>query len=422
MNQQKNETIDRGAGLTALAEATEPVRQRGFGTSIVDKLSYGRWLPSYAWQRLTRSAPRGRTHLIFALADHFEPAIVPKNGRARAPYLEQESRVEQWCSKYPRAANSWRDHQGHPFVHTYFYPAEQYDRGLVDRLAEHCHAGWGELEIHLHHGVDVPDTAENTRRELIRFRDALVRNHGALCFLDGSSEPRYAFVHGNFALANSARGYACGVDDEMEILAETGCYADLTMPAAPFHPAQIAKVNSLYESSLPLHAQAPHRRGRNLKVGRSLGVFPLNVQGPLMLDFDRSARSGIGRIDNAALTGANPPSLRRLRLWKKAAISVQGRPDWLFIKIHCHSMEPTQQAAVLGEPMQRFLAELTEGAEDRREIIHFVTARQMVNMIWAACDGREGNPGDYRDYRLKLGRPPSSEIQQNVNSPTSVRG
>ncbi len=72
--------------------------------------------------------------------------------------------------------------------------------------------------------------------------------------------------------------------------------------------------------------------------------------------------------------------------------------------------------------MQRFLAELTEGAEDRGEIIHFVTARQMVNMIWAACDGREGNPGDYRDYRLKLGRPPSIEIQQNVNSQTSVRG
>ena len=34
---------------------------------------------------------------------------------------------------------------------------------LLERLAEHCHAGWGEIEIQLHHGVDVPDTAENTR-------------------------------------------------------------------------------------------------------------------------------------------------------------------------------------------------------------------------------------------------------------------
>jgi len=26
----------------------------------------------------------------------------------------------------------------------------------------------------------------------------------------------------------------------------------------------------------------------------------------------------------------------------------------------------------------------------------------MVNIVLAACDGREGSPGDYRDYRLRL--------------------
>jgi len=25
----------------------------------------------------------------------------------------------------------------------------------------------------------------------------------------------------------------------------------------------------------------------------------------------------------------------------------------------------------------------------------------MANIIFAACDGKEGNPGEYRDYRLK---------------------
>ena len=33
--------------------------------------------------------------------------------------------------------------------------------------------------------------------------------------------------------------------------------------------------------------------------------------------------------------------------------------------------------------------------------LHFVTAREMTNILMAACDGREGNPGDYRDYRFK---------------------
>jgi hypothetical protein len=47
---------------------------------------------------------------------------------------------------------------------------------------------------------------------------------------------------------------------------------------------------------------------------------------------------------------------------------------------------------------------LIDGAAARNEILHFVTAREMANIALAACDGREGNPGDYRDYRYKLGQ------------------
>jgi len=54
--------------------------------------------------------------------------------------------------------------------------------------------------------------------------------------------------------------------------------------------------------------------------------------------------------------------------------------------------------------MRDFLRELVEGAERRGEILHFVSAREMVNIILAACDGREGNPAEYRDYRLKRTR------------------
>ena len=34
--------------------------------------------------------------------------------------------------------------------------------------------------------------------------------------------------------------------------------------------------------------------------------------------------------------------------------------------------------------------------------LHFVTMREMVNIALAACDGHEGNPGEYRDYRFRL--------------------
>jgi len=72
-------------------------------------------------------------------------------------------------------------------------------------------------------------------------------------------------------------------------------------------------------------------------------------------------------------------------------------------------MDPTQEAAVLGLPMRQFLRELVEGAQERKEVLHFVSASEMVNIILAACDGREGNPGEYRDYRLMRLRAPSSK-------------
>ncbi len=34
--------------------------------------------------------------------------------------------------------------------------------------------------------------------------------------------------------------------------------------------------------------------------------------------------------------------------------------------------------------------------------MHFVTMREMVNVILAVYNGREGNPGEYRDYRFRL--------------------
>jgi SAM-dependent methyltransferase len=361
-----------------------------------------RWLPGYAMQRLTRSVPNGNVHLLIALADHFEPAIVPGKGGAYASYDEQESRVDDWCREYPQLVDPFRDSDGHPFKHTYFYPAEQYHSGLIEQLAEHCHAGRGEIEIHLHHGVKNPDTEENTRRQLEGFRDVLALKHRSLSFMaDDHVLPRYAFVHGNYALANSAGGRFCGVDSELQVLTETGCYADLTLPPGPFHPAQISKINSLYECELPLNRQAAHRRGRDLECGRPPKTFPIIIEGPMMLDFAPEGRARLLGIENAGITASYPLSVARLKMWKRARICVQGRPEWLFIKLHCHGMDPREKQAVLGEPMQRFLRELVEGAEERKEILHFVTAREMTNIILAACDGRDGNPGHYRDYRLK---------------------
>jgi hypothetical protein len=360
------------------------------------------WVPAYCWQRLVRRSARMPVHFIIALADHFEPGILPDSNGELARRTIQEQRLERWCRHYPQAVADWPDHDGRTFRHTYFYPAEQYDKGLIDRLAEHCHEGWGEIEIHLHHGVDSAGTPETTRKMLEEFRDALVR-HGCLSQLDGIGGPRYAFVHGNFALANSMQGRCCGVDSEIEILADTGCYADFTLPSSP-NPAQIAKINALYECNWPLNRKAAHREGRNLRGGRFSPMLPLMIQGPLMVDFSRRSRHWpLPTVENGALTGSRPATMGRFNLWRKAGIQVEGRPDWLFVKLHCHGMDPRDDEAMLGTPLRRFLRELKDESHNGREYqIHYVTAREMTNLVLAACDGSEGNPNDYRDYRLTL--------------------
>jgi len=379
----------------------------GMGNPLLRKLRYAaNCLPSYTWQRMTRQTPGGMVHLVITVADHFEPSSMPGFLAGYAPRDIQGKRLETWCREYPQKFDSFRDADGQRFNHTYFYPAEQYDKALMERLADFCHAGWGEVEVHLHHGLPEPTTAEATEKQLINFRDALANDHGCLSYEQGDSGPKYAFIHGNFTLANCANGFACGIDNEMQILADTGCYVDMTYPTAVFHPAQIAKINSIYECGLPFGERAPQRRGRALEVGCPVTRIPFLVQGPWMMDFDRSSRSGWGRIDNGALTKPNPPSLRRLALWKKAGITIAGRPDWIFIKLHTHGMASADMDTMLGAPVQLFLKELITGAAERREMLHFVSAREMANIILAACDGREGNPGSYRDYRYRLGRMP----------------
>jgi hypothetical protein len=208
----------------------------------------------------------------------------------------------------------------------------------------------------------------------------------------------------------------------MKVLAETGCYADFTLPTSLWHQAQTAKTNSLYECGLPLDQAAPHKTGTDLRVGRTPSLFPLIVQGPLLADFGSSRRAFRPVFEAAAITRSNPMSLHRLMLWKQARIHVAGRPDWLFIKLHCHSMDPTQKDAVVGNSFRNFIEQLVGGAEERKETLHFVTAREMVNIMLAACADKEGNPGEYRDYRFKPFRDRPAGAEKSDTLPVSVKG
>ena len=366
-----------------------------------------KWLPGLIARRATRlGAPGGPAHVMVAIADHYEPAYLPRLLRYPTSEREQLARVEGWCRGYRETADKLRDANGFPLVHTYFLPAEDWYPAVVERLAEFAQSGYGEIEVQLHHGIWEPDTAERTRATIEEFRDLLVA-HGCLSRWDGAGPARYGFVHGNWALANSNGGRYCGVDNEMQILAETGCYGDFTMPSAP-DPSQVGKTNSIYECTLPFGERAPHRTGRDLAVGRPPERLPVIVQGPLALSFQRDggARRLYPRIESGEIASRLRPSVQRAEAWREAGVSVAGRPDWVFVKLHCHGLGEESWASLIGPERAELVAALGASAARRGDTLHFVSAREMVNIALAACDGREGSPSDYRDYRLRLITPP----------------
>jgi hypothetical protein len=187
----------------------------------------------------------------------------------------------------------------------------------------------------------------------------------------------------------------------MRILAETGCYADLTLPAAPLQ-SQPPRINALYQCGSPLDEPRPHWKGKNLRVGVR-PTLPVLFTGPLVFGWSRR-RYGLPApwIDGGPLTARYPLTFERLLRWQGAGICVHGRPEWIFIKLYCHGFFPNDQAATIGAPMRRFLQETLELADrNGRFKIHFATAREAFNIALAAVDGHSGEPGLYRNYRLR---------------------
>jgi hypothetical protein len=362
---------------------------------VLRRKGLDRWLASYAREsRKRRPVGRGEdVHVLLCVADHYEP-------KWGGPSPETaDARVESWVTNYPRLFGRFRDADGRPPRHTFFFPIDEYEPRHVDAIAGLCRQGYGEVEVHLHHDNDTP---ENLRRTLTEFKQIFSERHGLLG-RRRTGELAYAFVHGNWALDNSRPdGCRCGVNNELDVLRETGCYADFTLPSAP-SPTQTAKINSIYYAVDD--PQRPKSHDTGVDVGR--GPAPANglmlIQGPLLLNW-RSRRLGLlPRIENACLQHNQPPTMERLDLWLKARVQVPKRPDWFFVKLHTHGAPEANQGVVLGDPMVQFHEGLARRAGDDPHFhFHYVTAREMYNLARAAEAGWGGSVADARDWELEL--------------------
>jgi len=348
------------------------------------------WLPGLCASYFRRPARTvGVKHVMFCFVDHYEPRW------GNADYETERLRVQRWCRDYPVLCDGHRDSDGCPPRHTFFYPEEEYRPEHLADLVELCRAGYGEIEIHLHHDND---TADGLRRKLRNFTHTLSNQFGALPIDPATGKAAWAFVHGNWALDNSRPDRRwCGVNDELTVLAEEGCYADFTLPSAP-DATQTSTVNAIYYATDDPLRPKSHDRGSPVRVGGAPEGHLMIVQGPLGLNWRWRKFGLLPRIENSDVRRSSPPRRDRTDLWIKTGIHVAGRPDWIFVKVHTHGTQEGDIDTLLGGPVSGMFADLeTRYNDGERYMLHYVSAREMYNIIKAAEAGCGGNPGQYRN-------------------------
>lgn len=338
-------------------------------------------------------------HACIAVCDHFEPLHDTDLAGA-------QKALADWQSAWPEIVSRHRDSAGRGPRHTFFYPIEQYEPAILDPLAKLCQETGSEVEVHLHHDGD---DEKSLTAKLHQGLGDLAR-HGLLS-RDATGQPLYAFIHGNWALDHShPSGRKCGVPNELAVLKRTGCCADMTMPAAP-DPCQTPMINAVYyarEDGLPRSADrgVPVEAGRTAAL-RERGDHLLLIQGPLGLNWRRRKWGVLPRVENGEVAGQNPPTLLRLGLWLELCPRVRHGAPWVFIKLHTHGGIAKNYRMLLGSPAHRFYEELSAFAKATPGFHHhYVTAREMTNLVHAAEDGKTGSPADWLDYRYA--KPPGA--------------
>ena len=323
------------------------------------------WLSGYLRDRLARrlSPARDPRRVWLAIADHYEPFVgTTDESTAR-------ERVALWSRNWPAIARSYRDSAGRLPKYTFFYPEEEYRPHLLDSLGDMTRAGIGDVEIHLHHDGE---GEQNFVDRMSGFRETLFHKHGLLHERDG--QIRFGFIHGNWALDNSLPdGRLCGLNNELTLLQELGCYADFTMPCGN-SPAQARTVNQIYWAIDDPARPKSYDRGKRLKVGGPEEGL-LMIPGPLGVRF---AERYVPRIEKGEIACYDLPSRYRVRRWIDLSPQIGGD---VFIKLFAHGTQERNAFALLPGGLRALFESVQAECTDRDLQLFYVTCWEMYQAI-----------------------------------------
>ena len=339
------------------------------------------------------------TDVIVIYSDHWEPTSDPSRVAA----------FTRWQENWETFAARHRDSDGRPLRHSWFLwntangPWTLPDPQHVEWLRDMCYRGYGEIDLHIHHW-ETGDEEENRAVFADRMRRFIevCQKYGIARTAEVTPRTAFAFIHGMWALDNSrigttgAREY-CGVDRELSVLREVGCYADFTFPAwGSMNPAVPASIFMARDDDRPKSygfSENISRLGTGAAPAGDLLIFGgPDAPWPSTQEKDRLVPANFDR-------------------WVRRGVCVAGRSDWVFVKIITHGL---QQAEILGSDTEAEGTDALWGtmaetfwshvernyADGVRYRLHYVTAREAYNIARAAAAGAVGNPYRYRNFAI----------------------
>ena len=338
------------------------------------------WFPVYLQQKfLTEDKTDKIEHLMFIVVDHYEPGF------------EQDEAVkanEAWLYDYHKAVKGKVDSYGNRFVYNWFYPFDQRNDRVLQRLQQEVEQGAGELEFHWHKPCLTEQEYQLQLTEAVRwFNQFGAFKAKAEISNKQKAAPRFAFIAGNWDLDNG-RGTGCGIDNEISQLVKAGGYMDMTYSTlgSPAQPRNI--INQLYYVQDTNEARS-YEQGTRVKVGKPAANSPfLMFQGPLSFHWDLTFEYG-------ALESYAVPSLKRIKRWLDSHIHVEDKPQWSFVKLYSHGI---QSPSIVKNHLAPMLDQLKTETQRRGIKLHYVSAREAYNIVRAAEAGLTGDPEQYRDY------------------------
>jgi hypothetical protein len=145
----------------------------------------------------------------------------------------------------------------------------------------------------------------------------------------------------------------------------------------------------------------------------------LMIQGPLAFDFGRRKWDVMPKVENGDLLDSHPPMIRRLPLWLQAGVTVVGKPNWRFVKLHTHGCKPANLMMWLSETVQQFHADLARTHREHPQFrYHYVTAWEMAQLVRRA----ESETTFSRDAAAERGVELSTRSVCDESAPLAGRG